>query len=37
MSIPALQKWMVSKVAEARGPDLREQVAFVGGCTTRFL
>lgn len=37
MSIPALQKWMVSKVAEALGPDLREQVAFVGGCTTSFL
>ena len=32
-----LQKWMVSKVAEALGPDLREQVAFVGGCTTSFL
>ena len=37
MSIPVLQKWMVSKVAEALGPDLREQVAFVGGCTTSFL
>ena len=37
MSIPTLQKWMVSKVAEALGPDLREQVAFVGGCTTSFL
>ncbi|PPI85418.1 hypothetical protein KEHDKFFH_02985 [Marinobacter maroccanus] len=37
MSIPALQKWMVGKVAEALGPDLREQVAFVGGCTTSFL
>ncbi|AZR43192.1 hypothetical protein [Marinobacter salarius] len=37
MSIPTLQKWMVGKVAEALGPDLREQVAFVGGCTTSFL
>jgi len=31
MSISALQKWMVGKVAEALGPDLQEQVAFVGG------
>lgn len=37
MSIPALQKRMVGKVAEALGPELREQVAFVGGCTTGFL
>jgi predicted nucleotidyltransferase len=37
MNIPTLQKWMVGKVAEALGPDLREQVAFVGGCTTSFL
>lgn len=37
MSIPTLQKYMVGKVAEALGPDLRDQVAFVGGCTTAFL
>lgn len=37
MSISALQKQMVGKVAEALGPELREQVAFVGGCTTAFL
>ena len=37
MSISELQKKMVGKVAEALGPELREQVAFVGGCTTAFL
>jgi predicted nucleotidyltransferase len=37
MSMSVVQKWMVSKVAEALGPELRGQVAFVGGCTTGFL
>jgi predicted nucleotidyltransferase len=37
MSISALQKQMVGKVAEALGPELRAEVAFVGGCTTAFL
>lgn len=37
MNIAELQKQMVRKVAEALGPELREQIAFVGGCTTAFL
>jgi predicted nucleotidyltransferase len=37
MSESALQKQMVGTVAEALGPELRSQVAFVGGCTTAFL
>ena len=37
MSISELQKQMVGSVAEALGPELRAEVAFVGGCTTAFL
>lgn len=37
MSILALQKQMVNSVARALGAELRDQVAFVGGCTTGFL
>ncbi|WP_254774055.1 hypothetical protein [Marinobacter sp. AC-23] len=36
MSMSALHKTMVTKVAEALGPELLKQVAFVGGCTTGF-
>ena len=36
MSISELQKQMVGSVAEALGPELRAEVAFVGGCTTAF-
>lgn len=37
MSLFADQLVMLRRVAEALGPDLREQVAFVGGCTTGLL
>ncbi|TVP61269.1 MAG: hypothetical protein EA349_00465 [Halomonadaceae bacterium] len=37
MSISTLHRIMVAQVAEALGPDLREKMAFVGGCTTGLL
>lgn len=37
MSVSELQQQMVGNVAEALGPELRAEVAFVGGCTTAFL
>lgn len=37
MSKQAIQKIMLMQVAEALGDELRQQVAFVGGCTTALL
>ncbi|MEH6387446.1 MAG: hypothetical protein V7772_06165 [Pseudomonas profundi] len=37
MSIINLQKQMLIQVAEALGPELVQQVTFVGGCTTGLL
>ena len=37
MSLFDDQRAMLRRVAEALGEELREQVAFVGGCTTGLL
>lgn len=37
MSLFDDQRAMLRQVAEALGEELREQVAFVGGCTTGLL
>ncbi len=37
MSLFDDQRAMLRQVAEALGGELREQVAFVGGCTTGLL